>query len=446
MYRLILFLTLVIFFIGCKPKIKAPTLRANLATVDKVVYLGDSYLSGYQDAALFEDGQQHSVAALLSRSFESVEGTAIVQPLLSYSNGVGINAKPWNGELNTHSVLTADVADCTGELGLKPIKSEFVYDANGSYASYTGTKSAITDFSVPFVSTDEYFSTSTADAFELGGNLYYNRIAQSTLLSDANNANPTFSVIWAGMEDVYRYCRNGGVGVILPTVSQFEANIDSILSVMVGTSGQGVIANIPDVSSFPFYTLIPYNGAGLNQNKADSLNDLYTNMGIDSTIIHFIEGDNPFTYINPSSMFGISQLKEGEYITLTVPLDSMKCVFMGTVVAISDKYVLDSTELSLVTQTIAGYNSIIEQKATEYGIAHVDMNSYFNTIVEGVKWNGVDFDAEFVSGGFFSLDGFHPTQKGNALIANEFIKAINTFYEATLPTVPCLDCNGVLFP
>jgi lysophospholipase L1-like esterase len=63
-----------------------------------------------------------------------------------------------------------------------------------------------------------------------------------------------------------------------------------------------------------------------------------------------------------------------------------------------------------------------------------------------VKWNGVDFNAEFVSGGFFSLDGFHPTQKGNALIANEFIKAINIHYDATLPTVPCIDCNGVLFP
>ena len=84
----------------------------------------------------------------------------------------------------------------------------------------------------------------------------------------AKNANPTFSVIWAGMEDVFRYCRNGGEGT-MPSVAQFEANLDSILSAMVGTSQQGVIANIPDFTSFPFYTLIPYDGLELTLNKAD---------------------------------------------------------------------------------------------------------------------------------------------------------------------------------
>ncbi len=78
MLKIIVFVFASVLIIGCKPSIQPPTLRANLATLDRVVYLGDSYLSGYQDAALSEDGQVHSVAALLSRSFENVGGGAIV--------------------------------------------------------------------------------------------------------------------------------------------------------------------------------------------------------------------------------------------------------------------------------------------------------------------------------------------------------------------------------
>ena len=74
------------------------------------------------------------------------------------------------------------------------------------------------------------------------------------------------------------------------------------------------------------------------------------------------------------------------------------------------------------------------------------MDAYFTTINSGIKWNGVDFNAEFVSGGFFSLDGFTPTQKGAALIANQFIIAMNDFFGSTLHTTNCQECDGVLFP
>ena len=39
-------------------------------------------------------------------------------------------------------------------------------------------------------------------------------------------------------------------------------------------------------------------------------------------------------------------------------------------------------------------------------------------------------------GGIFSLDGIHPTNTGFALIANEFIKALNTSFAAGIPPLP----------
>jgi hypothetical protein len=356
MYKSVLLILIMGLTVGCKPKIKAPALRSNLATLDRVVYLGDSYLSGYQDAALSEDGQLHSVAALLSRSFENVGGGSIVQPLLNYGFGVGINSKPWNGELNTQSVLNNNIADCTGELGLKPVKVEFAYDGGASYVNYSGSKTAITDFSMPFASTDEYFLPSTGDEFSSGGNLYYHRIAQTTILEDAKNANPTFSVIWAGMEDVFRYCRNGGKGVLL-SVTQFEANLDSVLMTLIGASEQGVIANIPEFTTFPYYTLIPFDGADLTQGKADTLNGIY-HLGGGNPNINFVEGNNGFV-TDDDNTFKKDQLAEGEYITLSVPLDSMKCFFLGSVFGIPDEYVLDSAEVLQIEQVINGYNTVI---------------------------------------------------------------------------------------
>ncbi len=450
MKKLLAFVVFATLIVSCKPEIDSPNLRSNLADVSKVVYVGDSYLSGYQDGALFEEGQGRSVAALLSRSFEALEGTPISQAVIAYDGGIGINSKPWNGELISKSILHDNVPDCTGELGLKPLKSEFSYSGSASYVTYSGDKSLLTDYSIPFASSGDLISTSTGEAFDAGGNLYFHRMRSATGLSPLNEVvskNGSFAVIWTGMEDVYRYCRKGGVGVTLPTVSQFEANLDSILSSLPTNSQQGVIANIPAVNSFPYYTLVAYNGADLTQNKADSLNDIY-HLGGGYPHINFHVGEgNAFVIEDATYPGGLRQMQEGECITLSIPIDSMKCHFMGLLVnAIPDEYSLDSTEMALVNQTIFGYNAIIQQKAEEYNIALVDMEEYFSGLNDGIVYNGSLYNNEFVSGNFFGLDGFHPTQKANVLMANEFIRAINRHYDATFPLVYCPECVSVLFP
>ena len=113
---------------------------------------------------------------------------------------------------------------------------------------------------------------------------------------------------------------------------------------------------------------------------------------------------------------------------------------------LNDRYVLDSNEVYEIDQAISSYNAVIAQKANQYNLALVDMNSYMRTVATGIKWNGVDFNMVFVSGGFLSLDGYHPNQKGYSLIANEFIKAINSKYNAFIPEVYCTECDGVKFP
>jgi hypothetical protein len=54
--------------------------------------------------------------------------------------------------------------------------------------------------------------------------------------------------------------------------------------------------------------------------------------------------------------------------------------------------------------------------------------------------------AKFVSGGAYSLDGLQLNPKGNGMLANEYIKAINTTYHARIPQLNAVELNGAIFP
>jgi hypothetical protein len=54
--------------------------------------------------------------------------------------------------------------------------------------------------------------------------------------------------------------------------------------------------------------------------------------------------------------------------------------------------------------------------------------------------------AKFVSGGAYSLDGIHLNPKGNALLANVFITAINKTFKATIPLANALFYSSTYFP
>jgi hypothetical protein len=192
-----------------------------------------------------------------------------------------------------------------------------------------------------------------------------------------------------------------------------------------------VIANIPDFRSFPYYTLVAWDNAVLvRQSQMDSLNDIYTVSGLPH--LSFELGRNGFVIGDPAAPGGVRQLHAGEYITLSVPIDSMKCYKYGLFFeTLNDRYVLDSNEVYEIDQAISSYNAVIAQKASQYNLALVDMKSYMQNVVSGIKWNGVSY---------------HPNQKGYSLIANEFIKAINNKYKSTIPEIYCTECDGVKFP
>jgi hypothetical protein len=421
---------------SCKPDLSVPNPSSGNADMRKVIGVGDNYMSGYQDGALYKKGQQLSLPALITRQLSST--TTFAQPLLPDDNGIGINTNPHSNDYVTKSRLGYRT-DCLGETGIAPFKSIVIpISAEGLLAQVSP---AVNNFSAPFLSVKDYFNPVAGGT---NGNVYYHRFASaagtSTMYADAVAANATFFTAWIGMADIFEYARKGGVNSSIIPSMEFSIYLDSLLHGLTANGAKGVIATIPALESFPFYTLIPYDGLELDSDQAYTLNQTT------SGIFNFVTGKNGFVIDCDICFPPFRKIREGEFILLNIPSDSLKCGQMGSFFGIPDVYILDSAEVDSVHRAIADFNSIITQKASQYNLALVDMNQYFKTVQSGIKWDGADFDSEFISGGFFSLDGYHPNQKGYALIANEFIKAINKKYGATIPPVNCSECDGILFP
>lgn len=443
------FITFSFILSSCTPELDIPEASAGDADFSKSIALGGNYLAGYQDGALYRKGQTLSIPALLAEQFKLVGGPMFGQALMPDNNGLGLSSKLWESWFITPSHL-GNKTNCQGVTSLSPIK---YFITNGAATPYlTGVAgNSVQNLAVPYAALANYFDPAFGmSSFTGNTNPFYARIASdpgtSTLYEDARQQNATFVTAWLGMEDIYNYAASGGTGSTMLSSAAFSNYLDTILGGLTANGAKGVIANIPDFRNFPYYTLVAWDNAVLvRQTQVDSLNDIYTVSGL--THLSFELGRNGFVINDAAAPGGVRQLHSGEYITLGVPIDSMKCYKYGLFFeTINDRYVLDSTEVYEIDQAINSYNTVIAQKANQYNLAFVDMHSYMNSVVSGIKWNGVDFNMVFVSGGFLSLDGYHPNQKGYALIANEFIKAINTKYNAFIPHVYCTECDGVKFP
>ncbi len=81
-------------------------------------------------------------------------------------------------------------------------------------------------------------------------------------------------------------------------------------------------------------------------------------------------------------------------------------------------------------------NPSVRKFAEKYNLALVDLRAIYQEIHEGkyTTEDGLRIDAS-MKGNFFSSDGIYPTPLGQAVIANEVIKAINTKYGSHIPLI-----------
>ncbi len=101
----------------------------------------------------------------------------------------------------------------------------------------------------------------------------------------------------------------------------------------------------------------------------------------------------------------------------------------GITLPLVDKWVLIPSEQIEIKTATDAFNSTIADAATVNGLAYVD----FKSILEQASTTGIPsgdytLTTNLVTGGLVGLDGVHLTARGYAVMANEFMKAIDTTY------------------
>lgn len=464
---------------SCKPEINDGfTPSAGNSDFSTYVALGNSLTAGYADGALYHSAQNQSWTNLLATQLKEVGGGEFVQPVVTSEQGV------LPGKLKL-AVVNGSLSPVPAEDG----ELEAFYPPLGY---------AVNNLGVPGAKVAHLLAPGYGDMQNLAAGLanpYYIRFAttpNTAVIEQALAMNPTFFSLWIGNNDVLGYASSGGAGDYITPLADFTNYYGALAQTLASTGAKGVLANIPEITSAAYFNTIPNNALEIDATTAAQMNlglsyiegqinailslaglpEFSYNIEFKTGANYFLIEDNNFLYrdllnaiadtttnaTNKLLMKKVQfrQMTSNELLTLRTPQDSL-AMGMGSFMAVEgialplpfgipNKYVLDADEMQLVATTIDSYNSVIENMANQYDWALVDINSLFNEVKDGIVVDGVNLNADFVTGGVFSLDGIHLSPRGNAMVTNYFIEAINKKYQSAISTVNISEYNGVEFP
>lgn len=438
-YKTIFFIAGVALLSACEPKMDEFKSSAGSADFSKYVALGNSLTAGYADGALYASGQSYSYANIIGQQLMLAGGSTFVQPVVGNEDGLLAGKLKLGISIN-----------CLGVSSLGPVSAAGT--PAGIPAALAPVGYAVNNFGVPGAKSYHlvapgYGNPAGLAASPATANPYFVRFASSgttTILADAMAANPTFFSLWIGNNDVLGYSTSGGLGDVITSPALFNGALGAIVTSMTAKGAKGIVANIPDVTSIPFFTTIPYNGLVLTrQGQVDSLNQAYHNGAIG---ISFKLGPNAFVIEDLTSPVKMRQIKSTEMVLLTLSQDLIRCSGYGSRVPIPGVYTLVESEISKIQTATQGFNQTLKSLAEAHELAYIDMNALLKNVKTGIVYDGMRFSTTYVTGGVFSLDGIHLTPRGNAVVANYFIDAINGKYGASIPKVTVGDYPGIIFP
>ena len=483
---------LAIGLVSCEPEFENAVTDegfydAGDADFSNYVSLGNSLTAGYADGALYMSGQEDSYPNIMAEQFGFVGGGDFTQPLTSDNFGGLL----YGGVQITGNRLVLS-ADENGNPFPTPLDGTPTTDVT------TSATGPFNNMGVPGAKSFHLVTPgygSVAGVANGTANPWFARFATSestTVLADAVSLNPTFFSLWIGNNDILGYATSGGSGVDqtgnfdpstyggndITDPNVFAAAYSAQVDALVAGGAKGVLLNIPDVTSIPYFTTVPTRSIPLDAATAGAVNAQFAlyNGALGQLVaggfisaeeaairaINFVEGVNypimtdvdltDVTAIligagldpQTAALLGqLRQVKSDDLVVLTalsilgtVPDPSNPTGVVGVSLPLPNSLVLSSTEQARVATAGASYNAIIEGLAAANDLGYGDMKSALADVAaNGAPFNGGVLESDYGSGGAFSLDGVHPTPRGYAFTANTIIDVINTTYNASIPKV-----------
>jgi len=472
------------------------TASSGTADVSEFVSIGDSLTAGYADGALYLLGQTNSFPNILAQQFADADGVAVdfEQPLAQTDLG-GFLVAGMTGVLENRFVLDADT-QTPERLAGDPTEEVIGSGLNGMTFNNMGVPGA-KSFHLGAVG---YGDPGPGPGTFLGvsSSPYFARFAldqvTSSVVADAAAQQPSFYTMWIGNNDVLSFATSGGIGVDQLGNADITGAIDpaneygsnditdptAFAGVYAGLVGamtaanpavQGVLINIPDVSTIPFFTTVPFNPVPLDQATADQLNagyDATYNAGLVAAqglslitadevarrTIAFSEGQNAVVFTDDEGLTDLSAtavpLPSIRHATandlVVLPTSSIIGVeailgdpttTQGVGQALEDGDVLSEAELQLIETARTAFNATIKAAAdADPNLAFFDAAAAMAELqASGIDFKTGSISSDFATGGAFSLDGVHPTGRGYAVLANGIIDVINAAFAANVHKV-----------
>jgi lysophospholipase L1-like esterase len=401
-------LSTVVIFTGCQDKSDLVAPAAPTATgtnFTRFVAVGNSLTAGYQSGSLFESAQMYAYPKLIANQMQ----TTFVYPNV--------------GDPGTRGRI--EVAT------ISPAFSSYTNPNSGPLLNATYPL-PYNNLGIPGALLNDFmtaYDSLSCTAAMVGGspNPMFNLVlrnqggAKTTQWLQLKAQQPTFVTFWLGSNDILGHAASGGTVPFTPVAAftaLYNQAMDSLKSLNCGVA----VSNILDVAITPLFTTVG------GQLRLQGATHVFTSKG------------------------GVTSLVTLQNNMIILPASALVAQGYGLSAAkpLPDNVVLDSAEILNIRTVTAQYNAVIKSAAESRGFVHVDMAAKLMQIAVayatsgGLYIDGVKFSPVFITGNLFSLDGVHPSNMGHAIVANEFITAINAKYSANIPLINVASIPGGL--
>ncbi|HBC57494.1 MAG TPA: hypothetical protein DCZ03_10055 [Gammaproteobacteria bacterium] len=385
------YLLIFTLLISVGPVVQSKPNRNNSAPdFSRLVIVGDSLSAGVQNLSLNENFQPNSYAALLAQQIN----TPLPLPLIA---APGVPAALTLVDPGPPPVLGQEPGESPGRIDpfLQPMNisvPNLKIDEVMHYRPDCSVDQAVGGIRLVDVYTELVLGLPAC----VFGTPMYSEVEMAEALD------PSFAIIWIGNNDSLWAAVLGETSE-LTRHNVFKRHYRKLVKRVRKTGAQLLIANLPDVTDIGF--LIP----------AETVAAL---TGLDLSVLGPILGIEAGDFVTLFAFEAITHILSGE---MQGPL--------------TGDLVVTASEISEIQAATARFNRVVHRVAARYKIPVVDIRGLLSDLAtNGIVVNGQLLTTNYL-GGIFSLDGFHPTNIGHAITANEFIKTINGHYNANIPLI-----------